>query len=70
MWLPGLRHLTVAGEMLGARLLTQHNLSFYAELMAAAQVAIAEGRYAAFARETEARMSDQDEVATADVVVG
>jgi queuine tRNA-ribosyltransferase len=61
-----LRHLTVAGEMLGARLLTQHNLSFYAELMAAARAAIAEGRYAVFAKETEARMADLDEVATAD----
>ncbi len=44
-----LHHLIRSGEMLGAMLLTQHNLSFYQELMAAMRDAIGEGRFAAFA---------------------
>jgi queuine tRNA-ribosyltransferase len=39
-----LRHLFVAGEMLGARLNTIHNLTYYQRLMAEARVAIREGR--------------------------
>jgi queuine tRNA-ribosyltransferase len=57
-----LRHLIHAGEMLGARLITQHNLSFYAALMRAARRAILERRYLAFAQQTEARMLELDEV--------
>ncbi|MGD8859704.1 MAG: tRNA guanosine(34) transglycosylase Tgt [Myxococcales bacterium] len=57
-----LRHLVQAGEMLGGRLLTQHNLSFYAALMRAARQAIIQGRYARFAREAEAAMLEGDEV--------
>ncbi len=57
-----LRHLFKAEEMLGPRLLTQHNLSFYAELMAEARRAIEEGRYEAFAREAKARMREGDEI--------
>jgi queuine tRNA-ribosyltransferase len=57
-----LRHLTRAGEILGARLITQHNLCFYGALMRAARQAIAEGRYAAFAAEAEARMREEDEI--------
>ncbi|HMI92068.1 MAG TPA: tRNA guanosine(34) transglycosylase Tgt, partial [Polyangiales bacterium] len=57
-----LRHLIHAGEILGGRLLTQHNLWFYAALMRAARAAIVEGRYAAFAAEAEARMLAEDEV--------
>jgi queuine tRNA-ribosyltransferase len=57
-----LRHLVRAGEMLGARLITQHNLHFYGALMRAARLAIAEGRYAAFAKEAESRMREGDEV--------
>jgi queuine tRNA-ribosyltransferase len=44
-----LHHLHKAGEMLGAMLLTEHNLWFYQQLMAAMRAAIAEGRFAAFA---------------------
>ncbi|MFA9200826.1 MAG: tRNA guanosine(34) transglycosylase Tgt [Cypionkella sp.] len=44
-----LHHLTKAGEMLGAMLLTEHNLAFYQALMAAMRAAIGEGRMAAFA---------------------
>jgi queuine tRNA-ribosyltransferase len=57
-----LRHLFHAGEMLGPRLVTQHNLWFYAALTRAARAAIVEHRYAAFAAEAEARMLDEDEV--------
>jgi queuine tRNA-ribosyltransferase len=57
-----LRHLIQAGEILGGRLLSEHNLWFYAALMRAARAAIVEKRYAAFAAEAEARMIDEDEV--------
>lgn len=59
-----IRHLVQAKEMLGARLVTLHNLTFYADLTRAARSAIAEGRYAEFAREAEARMIEEDEVHT------
>jgi queuine tRNA-ribosyltransferase len=58
-----LRHLIVAGEMLGPRLLTQHNLHFYQDLMRAAREAIREGRFAAFSHAAEARMLAEDEIA-------
>ncbi len=44
-----LHHLHRAGEMLGARLMTTHNLFYYQELMAGMRAAIAEGRFADFA---------------------
>ena len=44
-----LHHLVKAGEMLGAMLLTEHNLTFYQQLMQAMRDAIGEGRFAAFA---------------------
>ena len=44
-----LHHLHRAGEMLGAMLLTEHNIWFYQQLMAAMRAAISEGRFAAFA---------------------
>lgn len=44
-----LHHLVRSGEMLGAMLMTQHNLHFYQALMAGMRSAIAEGRFAAFA---------------------
>ena len=59
-----LRHLITAQELLGPRLLTQHNLHFYQELTRAARVAIREGRYAAWAAEAEARMIEMDEIKT------
>jgi queuine tRNA-ribosyltransferase len=46
-----LHHLHRSGEMLGAMLLTEHNLWFYQQLMAGMRAAIAEGRFAAFAAE-------------------
>ena len=46
-----LHHLHKSGEILGAMLLTEHNLSFYQQLMAAMRAAISEGRFAVFAAE-------------------
>ncbi len=44
-----LHHLVKSGEMLGAMLMTQHNLHFYQALMQALREAIADGRIADFA---------------------
>ena len=44
-----LHHLVKAGEILGAMLVTEHNLTFYQDLMQAMREAIAEGGFAAFA---------------------
>ncbi|MFI5308801.1 MAG: tRNA-guanine transglycosylase, partial [Polyangiales bacterium] len=57
-----LRHLIHAEEMLGPRLITQHNLWFYASLMRHARQAILEHRFEQFARDTEQRMLELDEV--------
>jgi queuine tRNA-ribosyltransferase len=44
-----LHHLQKSGEILGAMLVTEHNLSFYQQLMQAMRDAIAEERFATFA---------------------
>ncbi|WP_176591422.1 tRNA guanosine(34) transglycosylase Tgt [Sphingobium sp. EM0848] len=44
-----LHHLVKAGEMLGAMLMTQHNIHFYQALMQGIRDSISEGRFAAFA---------------------
>ncbi|SCW87985.1 tRNA-guanine transglycosylase [Sphingobium faniae] len=44
-----LHHLVKAGEMLGAMLMTQHNIHFYQDLMQNIRDSIAEQRFAAFA---------------------
>jgi queuine tRNA-ribosyltransferase len=44
-----LHHLVKSGEILASMLLTQHNLTYYADLMAALRAGIAEGRLADFA---------------------
>ena len=49
-----LRHLLRAGEALGARLATLHNLRFYLGLLERARQAIAAGRFADLYREAEA----------------
>jgi queuine tRNA-ribosyltransferase len=59
-----LRHTFNAKEMLGPRLLTEHNLWFYGELTARAREAIRAGRYAAFVKESVQRMREGDEVKT------
>jgi len=50
-----LHHLTKAGEMLGAMLLTQHNIGFYQQLMAGLRGAIAAGGLDDFAARFLAR---------------
>jgi queuine tRNA-ribosyltransferase len=44
-----LHHLVKSGEILGAMLLTEHNLTFYQQLMQAMREAIGAGSFAAFA---------------------
>ena len=50
-----LHHLVRAGEMLGAMLMTEHNIRFYQALMADLRGAIADGRLGAFANAFRAR---------------
>jgi queuine tRNA-ribosyltransferase len=50
-----LHHLVRSGEILGAMLMTEHNLWFYQRLMQGLRDAIAEGRLKAFADEFRAR---------------
>ena len=45
-----LHHLVRSGEILGAMLMTEHNLAFYQALMAGLREAIGEGRLASFAK--------------------
>jgi queuine tRNA-ribosyltransferase len=51
-----LHHLVKSEEYLGAMLLSWANVAFYQQLMAAMRTAIAEGRFAAWAAETKARL--------------
>lgn len=50
-----LHHLVKSGEMLGAMLMTEHNLWFYQQLMARLRAAIAAGELAIFASSFRAR---------------
>ncbi|MBE1528891.1 queuine tRNA-ribosyltransferase [Sphingopyxis sp. OAS728] len=50
-----LHHLVRSNEMLGAMLMTQHNLHFYQDLMQGMRDAISAGTFAAFQRDFEAR---------------
>ncbi|MCE7795039.1 tRNA guanosine(34) transglycosylase Tgt [Sphingobium sufflavum] len=50
-----LHHLVKSGEMLGAMLMTQHNLHFYQEMMQGLRDAIAEDRLATFAEDFRTR---------------
>ena len=49
-----IHHLIRSSEILGAMLMTQHNLHFYQDLMAAMRSAITESRFASFASEFRA----------------
>jgi queuine tRNA-ribosyltransferase len=51
-----LRHLYLSGEILAARALTEHNLSFYCTLMSQARIAIASGTYEIFRRTLAERL--------------
>lgn len=57
-----LRHLTRANEILGHRLITQHNLWFYGELVAEARRHIELGDYDAWATDTARAMREGDEL--------
>jgi queuine tRNA-ribosyltransferase len=48
-------HLVRSGEILGAMLMTEHNLNFYQQLMTGLREVIGEGRLAAFAADFRAR---------------
>ncbi len=50
-----LHHLQKAGEILGAMLVTEHNLTFYQQLMRTMRDAIARGDFAGFAKRFRAR---------------
>ncbi|MCG3180273.1 MAG: Queuine tRNA-ribosyltransferase [Phycisphaerae bacterium] len=50
-----LRHLVMSGEMLGASMLSLHNLRFFGRLMEQARTAIGAGRFEAFAADWLAR---------------
>jgi queuine tRNA-ribosyltransferase len=52
-----LHHLIKAGEMLGSMMISWINVTFYQDLMEAMRKAIAEDRFAAWAKETKARLS-------------
>lgn len=60
-----LHHLFKCSEPLGPRLLSIHNLHHYLDLMAQARAAIDAGRYAAFARETLARIDRHEHAGAA-----
>jgi queuine tRNA-ribosyltransferase len=49
-----LHHLIKSGEILGAMLMTEHNVHFYQQLMGGLRAAIGEGRLGAFASEFRA----------------
>jgi queuine tRNA-ribosyltransferase len=55
------RHLHQCNEILGARLATLHNLSFYQALMRRIRAAIEAGTLASLARDVAAQSSDRDE---------
>jgi queuine tRNA-ribosyltransferase len=52
-----LHHLVRSGEILGAMLMTEHNLYFYQALMANMRAAITESRFADFASDFRSRYS-------------
>jgi queuine tRNA-ribosyltransferase len=61
-----LRHLFLAGEMLGPVLVSIHNLTFYQRLVATLRAAIAHGRLAATAESLRAAMAGPTEAADPD----
>ncbi len=54
-----LRHLMKAGEMLGARFLTTHNLYYYNNMMSEIREAISQGRYAEYKKEKLEKMQNK-----------
>jgi queuine tRNA-ribosyltransferase len=56
-----LRHLFQENEILGLRLATIHNLSFYMDLMAGIRKAVEQNRLESFALELKTRMEEADD---------
>ncbi len=56
-----LRHLFMAGEMLGPMMLSLHNLHFYSSLMRGIHQSIQEGRFAAFYKKWNQVYQEQEE---------
>ena len=56
-----LHHLVRSGEILGAMLMTEHNIHFYQQLMADLRAAIAEGRLSAFANGFRSRYAGENQ---------
>ncbi len=54
-----IHHLTKANEILGAVLLTRHNLQFYQKLMANIRLAIEQGNFAQFKKEFERKYKNE-----------
>jgi len=54
-----LRHLAAANEMLGAQLLSLHNLHFYQQLMRDMRAAISAGRFTAWSAERLSRLNPE-----------
>jgi len=61
-----LRHLYVAGEILGLRLNTIHNLHYYLELMRQARIAIEDGAFSAFKADRLSRLRREPLTASAE----
>lgn len=55
-----LHHLVKSGEILGAMLMTEHNIWFYQSLVAGMRAAIAESRFGAFAADFTNRYRQKD----------
>ena len=64
-----LHHLIKANEILGAMLLTRHNVTYYQDLMASLRGAIEAGRLAAFAAEFERRQGGDADISGEDAEV-
>ena len=61
-----LHHAVKSGEIIAAMLLTQHNLTFYQDLMAACRAAISAGKLAAFAARFGANYAAETSTETLD----
>ncbi|MGP1352589.1 MAG: tRNA guanosine(34) transglycosylase Tgt [Parasphingopyxis sp.] len=55
-----IHHLVRSGEILGAMLMTEHNIFFYQSLMAKMRAAITEGRFSAFASDFVDRCTQEN----------
>jgi len=61
-----LHHLIKANEILGAMLMTRHNITYYQDLMAGLRAAIEAGNFAGFAAEFERRQGGNGDISSED----